>query len=492
MGALEPELLGSMLDDAAAEVRLHAARLAEPLAGSSRELARKLCSLADDPDLRVRYQAAFSLGELPGDEATAALARIYQRDGDDPWMRLAVLSSAKGRSHTLAMLLVEQIGNQGRNGPEVRPTVERAARIVEPLAVLVAREGSQTQIAQLVAALRKLPEEGRAVADAALGGLVAGLGGARAGRLAQLRAASPEVDRALAELARSAEATALDERATPPQRAAALATLGLVGPGELIPRLEPLVHHLQPSEVQLAALRALDAVGSERLLGVVIERWSSLSPAVRREALEVVLARRQRIEPALEAIQSEALPLGQIDPARLKQLAEHQSASVRRRTARLLEALKLPRREAVVAEYRDVLKLPGDAERGRAAFRKTCSACHQLEGVGKVVGPDLAAIRNRGAEAILLAVLDPNREVNPQYASYVAATDDGRTLTGTIAAETATSITLRRAEGAEDTLLRSQIEALKSTGLSLMPEGIERELSRQDLADLVAYLMALP
>ncbi|HVC98384.1 MAG TPA: hypothetical protein VND64_32255, partial [Pirellulales bacterium] len=68
---------------------------------------------------------------------------------------------------------------------------------------------------------------------------------------------------------------------------------------------------------------------------------------------------------------------------------------------------------------------------------------------------------------------------------------DGRQMTGMIAAETATSVTLKRGEDAGDTVLRINIEELASTGLSLMPEGVEKQLTRQEIADLIAYLLEI-
>jgi putative heme-binding domain-containing protein len=97
-------------------------------------------------------------------------------------------------------------------------------------------------------------------------------------------------------------------------------------------------------------------------------------------------------------------------------------------------------------------------------------------------------MKARGPEAIVLNVFDPNREVNPQYLNYNVVTADGRTLSGMIAAESATSVTLRRAENASDTVLRIDIDVLKSTGMSLMPEGLEKQLDKQAMADLLAYL----
>ena len=88
-------------------------------------------------------------------------------------------------------------------------------------------------------------------------------------------------------------------------------------------------------------------------------------------------------------------------------------------------------------------------------------------------------------------ILDPSREVDPRYLNYLVTTKAGRIYTGLIAAETASSLTLRRAEKAEDTILRNQIETIQATAKSLMPEGLETQLSRQDVADVIAYLQAV-
>ncbi len=162
---------------------------------------------------------------------------------------------------------------------------------------------------------------------------------------------------------------------------------------------------------------------------------------------------------------------------------------MRTRAATYLDAVKLGRREDVVSEYKDVLSLAGDIARGKAIFKQHCSVCHKVEGVGHEIGPSLATIKTRGAETILVNVLDPSREVNPQFLNYVALTLDGRTITGMIAAESATSITLRRAADVSDTVLRVDLDRLQSTVLSIMPEGLEQVIDKQSMADLIAYLM---
>ena len=135
------------------------------------------------------------------------------------------------------------------------------------------------------------------------------------------------------------------------------------------------------------------------------------------------------------------------------------------------------------------MTVAGDVSRGQKLFTKHCSACHRVEGQGHEIGPNLATIKTRGPETILVNVLDPNAEVNPEYLNYAVLTADGRTITGMIASENANSITLRRAESASDTVLRDDIDQMQSTGKSIMPEGMEQSLDVQAMADLIAYLM---
>ena len=133
-----------------------------------------------------------------------------------------------------------------------------------------------------------------------------------------------------------------------------------------------------------------------------------------------------------------------------------------------------------------------DSIRGKGVFKKTCATCHRLENEGIEVGPDLlSALRNKTRDTLLVDILDPSREVDPRYINYSVTTKAGRAFTGMIAAETASSITLRRAEKAEDTILRSQIDEIQASAKSLMPDGLEMQLSKQDLADVIAYLQSV-
>jgi putative heme-binding domain-containing protein len=121
-------------------------------------------------------------------------------------------------------------------------------------------------------------------------------------------------------------------------------------------------------------------------------------------------------------------------------------------------------------------------------YGKTCVQCHRSGTAGHQVGPDLASVQNKSPADLLVAILDPNREAQPSFQTYTAVTRQGTIHTGLIASETAASLTLKRAEAKEDVVLRETLEELISTGQSLMPEGLEKDLDKQALADLIAFI----
>jgi putative heme-binding domain-containing protein len=206
-------------------------------------------------------------------------------------------------------------------------------------------------------------------------------------------------------------------------------------------------------------------------------------------ASEALLSRPAWTLALFDAVDSGRLPASSLAPAQLQIVAQSKHDEVKTRARAHLESVHLGRREDVVARYQSALKLDGDIERGRAVFTKQCSVCHKVEGVGHEIGPNLATIKTRGSETILVNVLDPNREVNPQYLNYIALTLDGRSISGMIAAENASSLTLQRAQNEFDTVLRVDLDRLQSTGLSIMPEGMEETIDPQSMADIIAYLM---
>jgi len=172
-------------------------------------------------------------------------------------------------------------------------------------------------------------------------------------------------------------------------------------------------------------------------------------------------------------------------------LKKHAEPSVSSLAQKLFATPQLAERQEVVAAYQQSLELEGDVAEGRMVFKNVCAACHRLDDVGTAIGADLKGIRNRGLAAVLLNILDPNREVKPEFVSYLLLTNDGLTITGMIAEETANSMTIRRPDGSSVTVFRQDIEELRGTGRSYMPEGLEKVVDVTAMANLLAYLSSV-
>ena len=210
---------------------------------------------------------------------------------------------------------------------------------------------------------------------------------------------------------------------------------------------------------------------------------------MRREVVEAKFARSERLPVLLKAMREKKVLAGQLEPFRLQQLRKLPNRQLRAEAAALLAGEVAADRQKIIESYRSAFTLKADAATGKTVFKRTCSTCHRLENVGTEVGPDLlSALRTKTREGLLIDIFDPSREVDPRYINYIVTNKAGRVFTGMIAAETASSITLRRAEKAEDTILRTQIDEIQATAKSLMPENLELQLSKQDVADLIAYL----
>jgi len=247
----------------------------------------------------------------------------------------------------------------------------------------------------------------------------------------------------------------------------------------------------QPPPVQLAALEVLAKFDAAEVPALVLAVWPEMSPQIRATAAETLLARAAWVNAFLDAVEKGTVRPTDLDPARVQLLVKSPDEKVRSRAVKLFAGNAPSKRADVLAKYQKALDLKGDATKGKALFKETCSACHKLEGVGEAVGPDLASIKNRGVESVLTNVIDPNREVLPQYYSYVLVTDGDVILTGMIAAETANTVTIRKTDGMAETVQRVNIATLRSTGLSAMPEGLEEKLDLQAMSDLLAYLSSI-
>jgi putative membrane-bound dehydrogenase-like protein len=499
------EGLGRLLDDeiiaaakdVSASVREHAVLLIEQRLRANSSLSDLLVAMADDPDIRVRFRVALALGNIaagptdqqPGhdDVRVKALSRIIQRDVENQWSQIAVLSSAAGIAGQLWAGIDAEFARQ--------PTAAKGAFVEKLAAMIAARRDQAENELFLTTFARRQDDTDTWWQLAATSGLASGLrpsGKRLQDLLATLgdtaRPAARRIERLLTE---SGQIARLNERPAAERVVATRLTANLPF-SESAPIFRELLRFSQPQELQIAAVQAAASVNDQGVPSLLLEDWPSHSPPVRREVIEAIFSRRERIVQLLDAIEAGKLKAADLDLNRHQQLLSHTAPEIKQRATALFENEGTPNRKEIIESYRGILTRSGNLDRGRAIFKKNCATCHQIQGEGHRVGPELTGLRTRNKEALLMDILDPNRALQPNYANYLVATKDGRVLTGIIASENATSVTLRRAEGAEDTLLRQDIEQIRASGQSLMPDGLERNIPQADMVDLIEFLRSVP
>jgi putative heme-binding domain-containing protein len=209
---------------------------------------------------------------------------------------------------------------------------------------------------------------------------------------------------------------------------------------------------------------------------------------VRREVTEAMLGQTDRIQHLLKEVEAGRVKPGDIDALRTRQLVNHKQPDIQKLARKLLQENLPAERKQVMEKYQAALALKGDALRGKAVFQKQCATCHKVAGVGVDVGPDIGDTRTKTPAMLLTDILNPNQAIDSNFINYQVVTKNGKAYTGVIAAETAASITLRRAENQSDSILRQDIEEIQSTGVSLMPEGMEKTISVEEMSDLLNFL----
>jgi len=488
LGALDEPTVLSLLKDREPRLREQGVLLAEPRVADSQALGDAVAGLAGDADARVRFQVALTLGERDSDAILGPVATVAAAGADDPWTRLGVATAVPGRAGALLKTLL---------APPHRLASKLDGGRLSLLGELSALVGARRDAGEVAGTLDALLSLDDSNADsparwqsAGLSALADGMG-RRGGRLGAFLPELPDAGRRAGRVAslfdRAASVAGAPDR-DKDERLEAEALLAHAPWEAAGPTLSRLLAEDPDQDVRIAAVRALASHPRAEVAGRLLGVWRSATPPVRRELANALAARPDRVAALLDAVEAGSVSAREIDPALARRLNGSGPAGLRARAQTLLAAAVPEARLAVLERYQAALASPGDPYRGREVFRKQCATCHVLEGFGTAVGPDISDTRVKTPAQLLGDVLNPNAAIDGNYASYTVATADGRVLNGLIAAESAAGLTLKRAEGQTDTVLRSDIEEIRADGTSLMPEGLEKDIPVERMADLITYL----
>jgi putative heme-binding domain-containing protein len=367
------------------------------------------------------------------------------------------------------------------------------AELARQLAISVGAEGEPNHIRNvLYNVTRHDAPDLLAMRYAALAGLGEGLARKRRSLADVLPAQELRTQIGIRGLLTSAASTATNHQRAATERIAALGMMRWLAWDEAKPHLLSCLAATEGRDVQQATLRILGTFNVADIAEALITRWKQLTPPLREEAVNVLLSRPIWQEPLIGALEKGEIPIAQVSIPQRTRLANIRDEKLAERAKKVLASFALGPRKEVIDRYQESLALKGEASRGQVVYRRECMNCHKLRGEGFDVGPSLETVQHRSPQEILIHVLDPNREVSPNFLEYTVRLNDGRVLTGLISAETDAGLTLRRAQNQEDNILRSEIDEIGSGGKSLMPEGMEQKITPQEMADLIAYLRQQP
>ncbi len=484
LNALTPELIGPALASTDSRVVVQALRLCESHLPTHPELLGKV-NQRQIGTPAVRFQWLLSQFRHPGWLKASTAGPLVERavaaclaTPCDSWTRMALVAGC-GR-HGLVLLRRLVRSTAGR--PEVR--FGELRELVETISETIGRGGDPREVAgalDLLDPARRIGKEPAwsSVHLAGLAGLDTGL---RSGGRSLGNPPGAFGTKRLAAIWRTV--VQWSARSREPVLGPVATRLLRSGPEDLV---VPVLLE-QFADGDLVALGALSAFKRPEIGRGVLKRYPSLTAAGRRMALDVLTVDPARAVLLLEAIGRGGVARADLDPSRVDRLRRHADAGVRKRAESILADLVPKARRTVLERYRVSLEQGGDPRRGREVFRKNCTACHRVDRLGVDVAPDISDTRRWTPQQLLLSILDPNRAVDSNYFSYSVVTNSGVVHTGLVASETPTAVSLRQPEGKTVRLLRSDIEVVKSNGISLMPEGLEKNVSREQMSDLLSFL----
>ena len=431
----------------------------------------------------LRFEAALQLQRLSLESADGLQQTLMSLIEDkDPLVRNAAAmvvntpSRARNYLHNLA---------RSKSSSAANPTIVRiavsdvlAGNVKEVLEILQALE-LPAQVALLKALDVAVRKQGFELSD-----------------VADLRIKHPKISESFTEPNRlllaqhidSLRQIAVDPQASLAQRIMVVDGLRVASPDVARRNVLRLVGPQVPESLQIAAVQSVLSVSSS-FHESIVERWKSLGSAVRAAFIEQQLQQIATTSQLLTSISEGQIARTAMPVRRRQFLLNHANSKIAAQAQRLYSGDLNPDRAAAVRNYQPVLNLVGNVDRGALLFKKNCSVCHRAGKTGHAVGPDIASVKNKSAADLLISILDPNREAQPNFTSYTVITNGGRVMNGMIAEQNAATLTLKRAESKSDVVQRQDIDELVSSGKSLMPDGLEKELKEpQTLADVIAFI----
>lgn len=487
IGKITDSTLESALKDPSQRVQEQAVRLSEPHLAGNAKLKEQVLALVDSADARLRFQLAISLGEARDVSSMVdQLALLMLKGADDSWTRAAVLSSASEQTVPVFKSFLKQLkaadSKLSAQSGVTEAVREMAAVIgprlkpeeIEETLSLIAGMDSKQQLSLQIAAFEGLGNSLRR----------------RGKAISQYQSQLSDSDQKQLKLFYQKLVDVAANSKTPAtEKANAIGVLRFVGFDISGKTLLSLIESEKSSQaVKIAAIEAISAYSDPEIGVVLMQGFDEQTPGMRRAILDAMLSNQDRTTQLLDAIEKKQIKISELGPSRSNGLQRHRNPEIKKRAAKLFAAAIPADRQKVLSDYQASLKLKGNPLAGKQIFVKNCVTCHRIGEMGVNVAPDIGDSRTKTPEYLLTNILDPNRAIDANFFSYTIITLDGVVHTGIISSDSGASITLTQPEGKTITVLKDEIDEMKSNGVSLMPVGLEKTITHQQMADLISFI----
>ncbi len=461
---LNQDTLQAALSRSEPQVQAHAIGLLRQ-SGLTKEFVKELRGAANSNHASVQLQVALASAELPTSQRIELLKPLLV--AQDPLVRAIVAISAGDEAPQLVTdpsLNAENLQSwlQLMMPAWTKKSEAQSKEIGNTLAKGLANQATRSS---WLAGLRALPS----ASDAA--------------RL--LKLVDPKVVEATMMFVESDAIRTMESSDTPTD---ALAWIGILPSSRLQALAQSFIVPANAETLQLPVIDALLWSDPQSASKLLIDRFQSFTPELQRIVLGGLLRYPALLPSLAEAIEAKKVLPAQVSPdLRVRLLAVNDKELATRFTQQLNSVSA--DRVAVINKYTTALNsVAGDIESGKQVFRRVCAQCHRLNDVGNDVGPPLKQLADKSPQQLLETILDPNREVDPKYSSYSVLLQDGRVFAGIIAEEGASQIVIAEAGGKKQTIPRGEIDQLRSTGVSLMPTGLEQQITPEQMSQLISFL----
>lgn len=280
-----------------------------------------------------------------------------------------------------------------------------------------------------------------------------------------------------------------------PNRLRALTAVVSTNQPEILPAVAPVLSDRKNHSVEFreAVLAELGRLQSQRVADIVLAAYPKMETGLQPKAVELLTQRPGWSKQLLEAIGKKKLPPSVLNVNQVRNLVlqgDDELVKAVREHWGVVRTGRDPKREQFVGSMKKLIETkPGNPYQGRVVFNKLCAQCHKIYGEGKEVGPEITSNGRASFEQLLSNVFDPSLVIGADYRPLTVATTEGRLLSGLVVEDSKQRIVLKVQGGKLETIARGDVEEVSKSQTSLMPEGIEKQLKPQEIADLFAFLL---